>query len=330
MRRNGESFDLWRARVRDGAEQRLTETPRRDETWPYWSETARRLVFQARDRRQGSHSDLWLWSPGDAGPRPLTRTPRRDERWPVWSPTAAQLAYSFRDAAPDGAASGVALADVDAPDGTQRLLARATARDFFFRPSFAGDGRRLIAQRRGADGGGSSLWLLATDRAPRRILPASAHFDYKAWFTRDGERIVFSRRAVEGGPSRIVSADSEGGDLRILAPDEGADDHSARPSPTRDEIAFCSDREGELDVFRLELEGSALSNLTRTPDRDEYAPRWSPDGERLVVTAMPVGRGRPVLRDPTSLEGARLIVYDRSGRILLETPGMMADWMPAW
>jgi hypothetical protein len=27
---------------------------------------------------------------------------------------------------------------------------------------------------------------------------------------------------------------------------------------------------------------------------------------------------------------ARIAVIDRNGRVLFETPGMMADWMPAW
>ena len=60
--------------------------------------------------------------------------------------------------------------------------------------------------------------------------------------------------------------------------------HSARPSPTRDEIAFVSDRDGSSDVFLADLDGSAQRSLQHTPDHNELAPRWSPDGEFVVVT----------------------------------------------
>jgi Tol biopolymer transport system component len=94
-------------------------------------------------------------------------------------------------------------------------------------------------------------------------------------------------------------------------------------------VAFVSDRGGTRDVFLADLAGGAVTRLTNTPDRDEFAPRWSPDGERLVLTTAPP---QPPGRDGDRLDPAatRLVVVDRSGRVLFETPGMMADWMPGF
>jgi Tol biopolymer transport system component len=121
----------------------------------------------------------------------------------------------------------------------------------------------------------------------------------------------------------------ETGDVRTLVRSEQADDHSALPSPTRDEIVFVSDRDGNFDVFLANLDGSEVRPLTRTP-RHEFAPRWSADGERMLVTVAESEYGMPRLSDPESLRGTRVVVLDRSGEALFETAGFMPDWMPPW
>jgi len=82
-----------------------------------------------------------------------------------------------------------------------------------------------------------------------------------------------------------------------------------------------------LPIGVAPLAGGPARNLTRTSDRDEFAPHWSPDGELLVVTAVP---RQPPGRAGDKIDPAetRVVVLDRSGRVLLETDGMMADWMP--
>lgn len=315
--------DLFRARIADGAEAPLRRTPDRHETWPYWSEIAGRLVFQGVELGESPRADLYLWSP-EAGEVRVTETPRREERWPAWSPVDTRLVFAFRGGRP---AAGVAL--VDPVAGTGSLLAATGALDFFFRPSFVPDGGRVVAQRRDASGRGSSLWLLAPDAPPRPVTSDASAFDQKAFFTRDGGRIVFSRRPVAGGDRDVWSVAPDGGALRALV--SGPDDaHSARPSPTRDEIAFVSDREGSADVFVQDLAEGSPRRLTATPRRHELAPRWSPDGERLVVVASLRPEQELRLTDHEALEAARLVVLGRDGRELLDVPGLMADWMPAW
>ena len=65
------------------------------------------------------------------------------------------------------------------------------------------------------------------------------------------------------------------------------DQHSARPSPLRDELVFSSDRagNGSHDLFLADLAGGGIRALRESPEQDEYAPRWSPDGERIAAVA---------------------------------------------
>jgi Tol biopolymer transport system component len=322
-RRAEGSIDLARARLSDGAVQPLFTTPGRDETWPTWSDAARRLVFVVG--AANGPTDLWTWQPGDAQPAPLTSTPRREEGWPAWSRSGSELAFAFRGGA---RAAGVALVRFGGAALSIVPIADGGANAFFLRPRFAPDGASLVAQRRvGRD---SELWILAPGAAPRPLTRDPAWFALKAAFTRDGTRIVYSRRPAAGGPQDVVSVDLAGGDLRRVASEPGSDDQSGAPSPTRDEVALISNREGSFDVYLAPLDGGPARNLTHTPDWDEGAPHWSPDGELLVVTATAKGAPRPSMRNEATLEETWLRVIDREGRQRLEVKGFMPDWMPAW
>lgn len=318
------SNEIIRVRLSDGEERALTRTADREETWPYWSQAARRLVFQVARPGAGANSDLVLWNPETGAETPLGETPRRDERWPVWSPDGRALAYAFRGGEPR---AGVTLADLSG--GPTRVIAASGVNDFFFRPSFSPDGERLVAQRRGPDGRGSNLWLLSATAPPRPLTDDPAWFDMKAWFTRDGSALVYSRRPRSGGPYDLASLSATGGAPRILASTPASDDHSGRPSPVRDEIAFVSDRAGSFDLYLADLSGERVRRLAESPESNELAPRWSPDGERIVVLRS-AREDAPRLVQRVSLAEAHIAVFDREGWVLLETPGGMADWMPPW
>ena len=96
--------------------------------------------------------------------------------------------------------------------------------------------------------------------------------------------------------------------------------------PLECEVRREEAREGAL----APLSGGDARRLTLTPNVDEFAPRWSPDGERPAVTAADAQGDRPTLRNPESLSTSRVRVLDRAGSLLAETPGLMPDWMPPW
>jgi Tol biopolymer transport system component len=316
--------DLVRARLSDGAVHQ-TRTPEREEVWPYWSDVAGRLLYQVRPSGPLRPFDLALFDPETGDEQALTKTPRIDERWPSWSPTRAEFAYAFVGGTRPP--SGVALRE----PGTSRsrIVGASGPHDFFFRPNFSPDGKQLVVQRRGPNGSGSSLWLLTEGRGPRRLTPDGASIDRKGWFTRDGEEIVFTRRATGEKLHDVMRMPSGGGDAHPWASLPGADDHTARPSPTRDEIAFVSTRSGTADIFLASLTDGELRNLTKSDAFEEYAPRWSPNGELLAVTfrtRIAEGGDRSDRQDDLSLMHIRVI--DREGRQLFEHDGFMPDWMP--
>jgi len=316
--------DLARARLSDGSVRTLFETRDRNEAWPYWSELTRRLAFEIGSIGPG-RSDLRLWLPTSGEEVPFTQTPGRSEGWAEWSPTKPELAFAFVG---PGDRSGVAIADLAL--GQAEIVGDAGMRDFFLRPTFSPDGSQLVVQRRGATGRGSKLWILKRSSPPRQLTHDPDWFDLKAWYTRDGARILYSRRPTEGGWHEIVSVDPVGRYLERHSPAPESDAHSARPSPTRDEFAFVSNRDGAFDLYLDSIDGGELRNLSRTEEQHEFAPRWSPNGELLVVTVAEEQFGLPRLGDLESLAKARVRVLDRSGQTVFETNGFMPDWMPPW
>ena len=318
-------IDLVRTRLSDGALRPLWNTPERDETWPCWSSLAGRLVFQVGASNQRQRADLWSWRPGEAEPAPLATTPKRDEAWPEWSPVAPELAFAYRGA---GRPAGIALFAFGAGQPVVAPLAEADSRAWFLRPRFAPDGAALVAQRREPEA--SQLVLLTRGAPPRALTADPEWFHLKAAFSWDGARIVFARRPRAGGAQDVASVDRAGGDLRLHASTPASDEHSPAPSPTRGEIALISDRDGDLDVYLAPLGEGDARRLTRTPEWDEGAPHWSPDGELLAVTLTPRGAASADAPGASRLQRSRIRVVDREGGVRFEAPGFMPAWMPAW
>jgi Tol biopolymer transport system component len=313
--------DLARARIADGAVRVVFPTPEREERWPYWSSVARRVVFPARPYGSRLEADLVLWDPETGEEETVASLPGRDERWPAWSPTEARLAFAFKQRRRP---SGIALYDL--ATGRSEVLVSTPFPDSFTRPAFSRDGRRLVAERRAGRGSGAQLWLLEPGRSPRRLTDEPGFVDTKARFTAEGRSIVFTRWPEGGGAANLFRLDLETGHSASFASLPTASDASSWPSPTRDEVAFVSDRDGSNDIFLVDLVGGTPRNLTRSPQIHEGAPHWSPDGERLVVLRRPVTGSAE--RPPA--EQSRIAVIDREGHTLFEAQGMMPDWMPAW
>ena len=354
------STDIARARLADGAVESVTRTPGRAETWPYWSGAARRVVFQVAGRPEPTGdgrtaalppSDLVLWDPETGTETALLKTPIRDERWPAWSPDGRFLVYAFVGGRP---AAGVARLELASE--AVLLLATASSKAVLLRPSFAPSGRRFSLEQWGEDGRGSQLRILpiAPGSQLRAVTSDADSIDTKGFFARNGEELLFTRQPARlGGLShqrRIYRVAAAGGDARpVFESAESAvagprsnpsdlnelDEHSAQPSPTRDEFAFVSNRDSrgggnDSDLFLAALDGSNVRRITHTPNWSEFAPRWSPNGERIVVIATPVELGQPRLVEPSDLAQIRLRVFNREGDLLFDEFGMMADWMPPW
>ncbi len=333
----GAGSDLLRARLADGALRAVTHTPEREELWPVWSDAAGLLVFETRRAGPSSGHRLVVWDPDTDQQRPLTASPASHESWASWAPAGDVVAFSFSVRLGDLRLAGLATAT--ASTGTRRVLKWTPLADRFLRAAWAPSGDHLVVQRRRSGTPLTDLWLLPREGPARPLVVDERWHDVKARYTHDGAWIVFTRRPSRDGPGDVVRVHPDGSDLGLLASRPDSDDHTATPSPRRNEIAFVSDRDGSADIFLADLDGGGVRNLTRSPDVDETAPHWAPDGERIAVAATPPDAGSHSSTAPgstrddpprASFEGARIVVIDREGRTLFQVPGYSPDWMPPW
>ena len=75
-----------------------------------------------------------------------------------------------------------------------------------------------------------------------------------------------------------------GGDAEMLTGDSGvAVNFHPRISPDGQHIAFISDRGGQNNLWVMDVDGSNARQVARDRDRQMAQPRWTPDGEYIIV-----------------------------------------------
>lgn len=122
-----------------------------------------------------------------------------------------------------------------------------------------------------------------------RVTYAEEGADFDPSLSEDGEFMVFastSHRATSDIYLKRVSS-------RVVTQltNDPARDMCPRISPDGKQIAFCSDRSGNWDVYVMPTEGGRPVQVTFDPS-DEISPSWSPDGKQLVYSRMGENSGR--------------------------------------
>lgn len=215
---------------------------------------------------------------------------------PSWSPDGTRIAYRRWQ---DGSDS---IAVMDAGAGNQRTL--ATLGQSFNREcvpyglaAWSPDGRALIVPTAQECEGPQDLVIVAADGStPATKLVATGLNSSSAAWSPDGRRIVFVGRETTGSTGLYVvdvnGDDNAAGGLqprRITSADSSLVWGAPRWSPDGAEIAVSAGTNddcgafdtGSLDILVVKADGSGQRVLAGTTAK-EYAPTWSPDGQRLA------------------------------------------------
>ena len=92
----------------------------------------------------------------------------------------------------------------------------------------------------------------------------------------DGKSMVFDMLGD------IFVVNSEGGDAKALTQELAWNIHPVF-SPDGSKIAFISDRGGLSNVWVMDADGANLKQVTKEKKNLIHSPKWSPDGEFIVV-----------------------------------------------
>lgn len=150
----------------------------------------------------------------------------------------------------------------------------------------------------------ATVHVRAAAQQPDRLTLA----DYLEWesvsgprLSPDGRQILYTRGWVDKVNDRRESSlylmNADGSRPRKLL-----DGGSAEWSPDGTRIAFNSLRNGQFDIFVMNLDGTDVRQLTTNPGKD-FLPRWSPDGKSILFHSDAGGESDDIhlilLQDPT-------------------------------
>ncbi len=104
-----------------------------------------------------------------------------------------------------------------------------------------------------------------------------------------GEFVVYSSTQHSRAPDIFIKSVS-GLTMRRLT-DDPANDRMPRFSPDNAQIAFCSNRSGNYDIYFIDANGGQAVQVTNDAAH-EIHPSWSPDGKYLVYSRLGEQSGR--------------------------------------
>jgi Tol biopolymer transport system component len=163
----------------------------------------------------------------------------------------------------------------------------------------------------------------------KKIIFASSHLDPDAkkhqaeeYRRREEDRKVGRRRNYQWDFDPymdIFEANPDGSGLKRLTDAPGYDAEGSY-SPDGKEIVFCSNRDGNLQLYIMDAHGKNVRQLTHTPGCYNGGPFFSPDGKRVIFRS-----------DRKKKDYLQIYVINTDGtgeRALTDTNGV--NWGPFW
>lgn len=143
---------------------------------------------------------------------------------------------------------------------------------------------------------------------PRRIT-VNRYLNLNPSWSPDGRTLAYTAYSPSGADI-VLSRIYEG--LPLQRPAKGiGNNYLPVFSPDGTRIAFMSSRDGQAEIYVMNVDGSNLRRLTNHP-QDDVTPTWSPSGTQIAFTSTRSGRPLIYTMNAADGSGVKLITPDES------------------
>lgn len=154
-------------------------------------------------------------------------------------------------------------------------------------PAFSPDGKKLLISGGGNDTGNSSKDTFVCDldaefnatKLRKVVARNGVQLGEEPKFSPDGKQIAFV--SVD---ETLWASDADGMNKERVVQVDGSYCHQPVWSPDGQWIAFATDRDGDVELYKVRWDGSELTRLTKSKGFD-CRPQWSRDGRWILFTS---------------------------------------------
>ena len=165
---------------------------------------------------------------------------------------------------------------------------------------------RLVFTRAG--NGLVDIYTIDTRRSNFQQLTTSFALDDWAAWSPDTLKILFQSDRVPDTTVavrfRIYVMNSDGSNVNRLTPQDSSDSYQPAWSPDGTKIAFGSNRDGNGEIYVMDVNGANVVRLT-THSAEDGQPAWSPDGSKIAFVTARDGNAEIYLMNAT--DGSELV-----------------------
>lgn len=162
--------------------------------------------------------------------------------------------------------SGKGIEMMTAGGGSRQLAIPASEESNDFAPAISPDGGRIafVSNRAGS----YDIWVYTKASGDIRQLTRSAKAGGGVSWSADGQQIVFNTTATDNESSGIAIANAETGAFRVLT---GQGDFNGSLSARGDRMLFTSTRDGDAELYLLNVSSGSVERLTISAGADDGA-----------------------------------------------------------
>lgn len=265
--------DIWKKDISSGKEEKFIENA----FAPAFSPDGKLIALEAS---WAGPRRIWVVDAQGHNPQQITSdiSEAVDHLEPNWSPDGKSIVFQYLERTK----FSIRVVNV----ATHAITVVTDGRFLDLNPVWSHSGKYIYFSS--YRGGGLNIWRMGVSASgqptsPPQQLTNGPGQDVELALSRTGDRLVFSILRQNADVWRLpVSPETgqvTGNPEEVIATTR--EDSRGAWSPDGTQIAFNSDRAGDMNIYIHSLLDNSNRQITSGPGGD-YQPQWSPDGKRLV------------------------------------------------